>query len=109
MAWLERRRRSWQAAKRLGEVQATLEPRITEWDFLAGGNSRRSRKRAGTPGTETSYYREEKKANAMPVVTASETGTGQTEPGDESHWGCGVVGLSPISRTGNRDGWKAVS
>ncbi len=64
---------------------------MAEWDFLAGGNSRRSRKRVGTPGTETSYYREEKKAIAMPEVTASETGTGQTEPGDESHWGCGVV------------------
>ena len=28
----------------------------------------------------------------MPLVTASEKGTGQTEPGRETDWGCGVVG-----------------
>ena len=38
----------------------------------------------------------------MPSVTASEEGEGQTEPGGESHWGCGVVGLPPISRAGSR-------
>ena len=34
----------------------------------------------------------------MPLVTASEEGIGQTEPGGENHWGCGVVGLSPTPR-----------
>ena len=32
----------------------------------------------GTPGTETSKYREEKKENSIPLVVASETGRGQT-------------------------------
>jgi len=36
--------------------------------------------RRRTPGNEASEYRQEKKANAIPVVTASETGTGQPEP-----------------------------
>ena len=33
----------------------------------------------GTPGTETSKYREEKKENSIPLVVASEEGEGQTE------------------------------
>ena len=32
----------------------------------------------GTPGTETSKYREEKKENSIPSVVASEEGRGQT-------------------------------
>ncbi len=28
----------------------------------------------------------------MPLVTASEKGIGQTEPGRETDWECGVVG-----------------
>ena len=40
---------------------------------------RRSHLGTGTPGTEASYYRQEKKANAIPLVTASERGIGQTE------------------------------
>ena len=32
----------------------------------------------GTPGTETSKYREEKKENSIPTVVASEMGEGQT-------------------------------
>ena len=32
----------------------------------------------GTPGTETSKYREEKKENSIPLVVASEEGRGQT-------------------------------
>ena len=32
----------------------------------------------GTPGTETSKYREEKKENSIPLVVASEEGKGQT-------------------------------
>ena len=33
----------------------------------------------GTPGTETSKYREEKKENSIPPVVASEEGRGQTK------------------------------
>ena len=32
----------------------------------------------GTPGSETSKYREEKKENSIPLVVASEEGGGQT-------------------------------
>ena len=32
----------------------------------------------GTPGSETSKYREEKKENSIPLVVASEQGEGQT-------------------------------
>lgn len=32
----------------------------------------------GTPGTETSQYREEKKTNVIPLVTASERGKAQS-------------------------------
>ena len=32
----------------------------------------------GTPGSETSKYREEKKENSIPLVVASEQGRGQT-------------------------------
>jgi len=34
MAWLNMRRRTWQAAISLGEVQAAFEPRISEYDFV---------------------------------------------------------------------------
>ena len=33
----------------------------------------------GTPGSETSKYREEKKENSIPLVVASEEGKGQTK------------------------------
>ena len=33
----------------------------------------------GTPGTETSKYREEEKSTEIPRVVASESGRGQTE------------------------------
>ncbi len=106
MARLERRRRSWQAAKSPGEAQAALEPGMTEWESRRGVDPLRSRLlrglRTGTPGSETSQYREEEKARAMPSVTASEEGTGQTEPGGESRRGCGVAGPPPIPRTGTR-------
>ena len=36
----------------------------------------------GTEGIETSQYLEEKKANAIPRVVASESGTGQTAAGN---------------------------
>ena len=41
-----------------------------------------------TEGSETSQYLEEKKANAIPRVVASESGTGQTAQGNL----VGVVG-----------------
>ena len=43
-----------------------------------------------TQGTETSQYLEEKKANAIPSVAASERGTAQTA----EVFLCGVVGPS---------------
>src|SRR5438445_6987822 len=47
-----------------------------------------------TEGSETSQYLEEKKANAIPSVVASESGTGQTAGGNS----VGVVGphLGPV-------------
>ena len=47
-----------------------------------------------TEGSETSQYLEEKKANAIPRVVASESGTGQTAGGNS----VGVVGphLGPV-------------
>ena len=38
--------------------------------------------REQTLGSETSQYQEEKKTNVIPVVVASETGTGQTVSGN---------------------------
>ena len=34
MAWLDMRRRTWQAAISSGEVQAAFEPEISEYDFV---------------------------------------------------------------------------
>ncbi len=42
--------------------------------------------RRHTRGTETSKYPEEEKANAIPSVAASETGTAQTKR--LASWGC---------------------
>jgi len=46
---------------------------------------------AGTGGSETSQYPQEKKPIGIPGVTASETGGGQTEPSNEKlegMWSC---------------------
>ena len=56
----------------------------------------------GTPGTETSKYREEKKSNEIPRVVASESGVGQTAGSNT----CGVrTDVSTIRS--NRSGWEA--
>ena len=43
----------------------------------------------GTPGTETSKYREEEKSNEIPRVVASESGRGQT-------WGSNTLGVRTV-------------
>ena len=43
-----------------------------------------------TRKTETSQYPQEKKAKAIPLVRATESGTGQTERYMETYSGCGV-------------------
>ncbi len=101
--WARAPRKVVASCEKLGRGACSLRTRDYRMGVLEEGlNLLRSRQRAGTPGSETSQYREEEKANAMPSVTASEEGTGQTEPGGESHWGCGVVGLPPIPRAGSR-------
>jgi hypothetical protein len=37
----DRRRRTWQAAKSFGELQASIDPEISEWGNLAGSDFRR--------------------------------------------------------------------
>ena len=58
----------------------------------------------GTPGSETSKYREEKKENSIPSVVASEQGRGQTERlrslGVE---GCQREAESDLNTEGKRD------
>lgn len=53
---------------------------------------------------EASEYPQEKKANAMPLVWATEHGRVQTEFLGESSGRCGVVGLGPMPLGGNRSG-----
>ena len=77
------RRRTWPAAKSLGELQASIDPRISEWGNPAGVMPRhpylnKIGYEEGTRGTETSKYPEEKKEKSIPVVAASEEGRGQT-------------------------------
>jgi hypothetical protein len=55
-----------------------------------------------TEGSETSQYLEEKKANAIPRVVASESGTGQTVGGDSS----GVEGPQLGPGVDSRAVWK---
>ncbi len=62
-----------------------------------------------TQGIETSYYLQEKKATAMPLVVANESGKGQTESLLVTSRTCGVsallarVGRTPLER-GAEDG-----
>ena len=74
IARLRRRRRTCQAAISQGEPHGGVEPWISEWE-----SPRNCLAQWGTPGTETSQYRQEKKAIAMSSVTASERDTVQTE------------------------------
>ena len=77
------RRRTWQAAKSLGEPQAGIDPRISEWGNPAGvmpGHREMNQivLQEGTRGTETSKYPEEKKEKSISPVAASEEERGQT-------------------------------
>ena len=78
-----RRRRTWQAAKSHGELQASVDPWVSEWGNPAGvmpghrvaeyiGYARRTR------GTETSKYPEEEKTIVIALVVASERAIAQT-------------------------------
>ena len=90
---IRRRRRTWSAAISFGELQASADPKISEWENptrvmpgYLGAEFIGSRKR--TRGTETSKYPQENKSNEIPLVVASERGRAQTDPG---FW-IGVVG-----------------
>ena len=67
-----------------------MEPGIPQWDILSLRG--RSHPGAGTRGKEASEYPQEKKANAMPLVGATESGTAQTEHLPVREGECGVVG-----------------
>lgn len=69
-----RRGRTCQATKRCGEPQARCDPQISEWGNPAGVMTRHPAFNGGegTRGTETSKYPQEKKADAMAQVAASE-------------------------------------
>ncbi len=92
MPRLGSRRRAWQAAISPGEVHATVDPGIPEWDLLLGGQPRAPRQGAGTRGSETSHYPQEKKENSMAGVGATETAAAQTESRWETNGRCGVAG-----------------
>src|SRR2546422_4169594 len=61
-------------------MQASCEPRISEWENTVGRKADHPERKRGkqTRGTETSHYPEEEKATAIPLVAASERGPAQT-------------------------------
>ena len=67
-----RRWRTWQAALSLGELQASVDPGISEWGNPLGVISKH--RKEPTQGTETSKYLEEKRTIVIPQVVASERG-----------------------------------
>jgi hypothetical protein len=86
-----------------GELQASDEPSEPEWGNLSavmrrGPSLNKLGGEAGTAGTETSQYREERKSTRFglapnletPGVVASETGRAQT---DRSGGDTGLAGL----------------
>ena len=66
------RGRTCQAAIRGRERQARNDLPISEWGNPAGVTTCHSFRREGTRGTETSKYPQEKKADAIALVAASE-------------------------------------
>src|SRR3954447_114621 len=77
---VERRRRTWHAAKSPGEPRAGFDPGISEWGNppQRWGTAARIHSVAGrTRGTETSQYPEERTSTETPSVAASERGPGQ--------------------------------
>ena len=69
------RRRTWQAARSHGEVQATLDPWISEWGNLAPVMRSRPSFGGGEPG-EVKHLstRRKRKRKSIPLVAASEEG-----------------------------------
>jgi hypothetical protein len=62
----DRRGRTWQAAKSFGELQASIDPEMSEWGNPAGESPSPFERREPTRGTETSKYPEEEKSNEIP-------------------------------------------
>ena len=63
--------------------------------------------RRQTQGTETSKYLKEEKANAIPQVAASETGSAQTRR--LAFWGCRTL-YTELQRNGvDEEVWKGPS
>ena len=60
-----------------------------------------------TRGTETSKYPEEEKANAIPLVAASETGLAQTKR--LASWGCRTLYTELQRNEVNEQVWKGPS
>jgi len=72
---VRRRRRTWAAAKSLGEPLTGIDPGISEWGNLSNNWLLNKIDSSGqTQGTETSKYLQEKKATAILQVAASERG-----------------------------------
>ncbi len=76
MPWLSEAMKDVTSCDKLGEVQITFDPEISEWGNLACW---RHVALAPTQGTETSKYLEEKKTIVIPQVVASERGSAQTD------------------------------
>ena len=92
------RRRTRQAAISSGEAQTAFDPEISEWGNPAGVMPCYPRlneigREEATRGTETSKYPEEEKSTEIPLVAASERGSGQT---GGSSGPAGVVGTAIV-------------
>ena len=64
----DRRGRTWQAAKSLGELHASTDPGMSEWGNPAGVMLRHPAWKGGRPtrGIETSEYPQEEKSREIP-------------------------------------------
>ena len=101
-----RRRRTWQAAKSLGERQTRIDPKMSEWSNPSGATPRHFRlneigRKSETRGSETSQYPEEKKTTVISQVAASEREEAQTR--ELAPWGCGTATRQEFS-SGERFG-----
>ena len=70
------RRRTYKAAKVVGEEPQSYDPAVSEWGNPAASNSSEPSiyVRLVTRRTETSKYPEEKKSNEIPLVSGERTG-----------------------------------
>ena len=75
---VERRRRTWTAAKSFGEPLTGCDPEISEWGNPRWDNQPSCTEYIGawkpSQGTETSKYLDERKSKETPLVVASERG-----------------------------------